>query len=838
MMSQPNPTNSSTRFLSALITRRKGRAVRAAVTACGTVFLLGTQANATCTYVVDTFECSGWIWKQGVYEPSVGASGVYTTNSNAGLRPYAGNIRIHINSDAAIVNNGWGASVSADGISNNYGFAPEYGNGQVDSLTLVNDGQIIAYNLGGANAGIELSLAARSQLGPVTITNNGLISGYSQTSIGVLSFGQFTLNNSADGVIESTTGYGIFLNTVDSVIDNYGKITSGVPATLEAILSVNENSSDIVNLHDGTITGNISLRSGTDSLNWTGGLLVGDALMGTGSDSITVSAAGYTGTNRFDGGDDLSGIDGQVDTLTFSGLSAAIDSTLLTNWEQIVIESGSTISFTDMMATAGIAGEAGMGLITRAGGTLNAAGGLSVAGNLLNAGATTMQNSTPGDVLTVSGDYVGNGGILAVDTVLGDDVSATDRLVINGNATGNTGILVMNAGGGGAQTTQGILVVQVDGTSESTAFTLANTAPLEVGAFVYDLAFSDPGNTADMNWYLRSTGVVGTTGSVYETVPTALSGFNRLPTLEQRVGQRAWAGRDSETVGALAPSQGAWLRFYGDKVKVTPKTSTSGASSDTTTKGLQVGYDYALDPGTSGQWVLGVTAQYGQASGSVTNAIGFGNIKADGYGVGATATWYGTAGTYVDLQGQMNWLNADISSSGAGKLTTGQNMKAYALSAEVGHRFALNANSALVPQAQLTWGRIDGGSFKDAAGNAVTLGNNDSLIGRLGLAYEYEYSEGWLFGDRAAAGSKNHREKVYVIGNILHDFAGKSSVDVNAATLSTSGADTWAEVGLGGSIVWDENKTLYTEASYRRAINGGGRSNEGFAVTAGFRMQF
>lgn len=164
---------------------------------------------------------------------------------------------------------------------------------------------------------------------------------------------------------------------------------------------------------------------------------------------------------------------------------------------------------------------------------------------------------------------MGSGGTLVIDTVLGDDSSLTDLLVINGNASGTTRLQVNVVGGAGAQTVQGIKVVQVNGTSTNTAFTLANVAPLEAGAFVYALAFRDPGNIGDQNWYLRSTGAVGSVGSLYESAPGVLLSFADLPTLDQRVGQHQWWGRDA-AVGALQPTEGGWVRALGDTSTVTP----------------------------------------------------------------------------------------------------------------------------------------------------------------------------------------------------------------------------------------------------------------------------
>lgn len=64
----------------------------------------------------------------------------------------------------------------------------------------------------------------------------------------------------------------------------------------------------------------------------------------------------------------------------------------------------------------------------------------------------------------MNGNYSGNGNTITMNTVLGGDSSATDRLVIKGNSTGTTNLVFTNIGGTGAQTVDGIEVVEVDGT--------------------------------------------------------------------------------------------------------------------------------------------------------------------------------------------------------------------------------------------------------------------------------------------------------------------------------------------------------------------------------------
>ncbi|CIK37386.1 AIDA autotransporter-like protein ShdA [Salmonella enterica subsp. enterica serovar Typhi] len=101
------------------------------------------------------------------------------------------------------------------------------------------------------------------------------------------------------------------------------------------------------------------------------------------------------------------------------------------------------------------------------------------------------------EVTSVLGDKTGNGGSLYLNTVLGDDDSATDKLVITGDASGTTDLYI-NGIGDGAQTTNGIEVVDVGGVSTSDAFVLKN----EVNASLYTYRLY--WNESDNDWYLAS----------------------------------------------------------------------------------------------------------------------------------------------------------------------------------------------------------------------------------------------------------------------------------------------------------------------------------------------
>lgn len=124
-------------------------------------------------------------------------------------------------------------------------------------------------------------------------------------------------------------------------------------------------------------------------------------------------------------------------------------------------------------------------------------------GSLENAGAVVFadNNAVPGTVLTVQGDYIGNGGVLHMNTALAGDDAATDRLVINGDSHGHSWLQVNNAGGAGAATSNGIQLVAVQGNSAG-VFELQGRAV--AGLYEYWLHQGGHDTPNDGGWYLRS----------------------------------------------------------------------------------------------------------------------------------------------------------------------------------------------------------------------------------------------------------------------------------------------------------------------------------------------
>ena len=155
---------------------------------------------------------------------------------------------------------------------------------------------------------------------------------------------------------------------------------------------------------------------------------------------------------------------------------------------------------------------------------------LTVAQDLVNGGELNLQDGAVGDRIVVGGDYVADGGRLSLDAhVIGtNDVSMggsseADRLVVAGDVVGGAPETLVFAAGGGdtiyvqasaADSITGeeaVLLVDVGGTSDGSAFTLGNR--VVAGAYEYFL------KQVDESWYLVSE--FGDSGARAKRVPPA-----------------------------------------------------------------------------------------------------------------------------------------------------------------------------------------------------------------------------------------------------------------------------------------------------------------------------
>lgn len=495
--------------------------------------------------------------------------------------------------------------------------------------------------------------------------------------------------------------------------------------------------------------------------------------------------------------------------------------------------------------------------------------GFGNVGNVTNAGIVS-----PGDgnanigTLKIDGNYVGNGGSLLLDTVLCDSSSLTDQLMITGDASGTTSVTVTNRGGLGALTTgNGIEVITVGGTSTADAFALKSDYQFEGqnavvgGAYAYSLY---QGDGSDGSWYLRtldtthvppvisedmtdpeipSTPVTPTDPlspvyqpgvALYEVYPQVLQQMNKLGTLEQRVGNRTWLGQHENGVDAagLTEGRGFWMKVEGSASHINSDKSKTNANYDLNIAKTQLGLDFEAIENTQGTFIGGVYFQYGHAKADISSRFGEGDIKADGYGLGGTLTWYGNNGFYVDSVAQAMWYESDIDSDTLDRREIDDNKgTGYSFSVEAGKKIAVANGWNVTPQAQLSYSSVDFDSFHDVYKARVGRKDGDALTGRLGVAFDREKT--W----KSAAGDVR-RLKVYGIANLYYEFLDGTQVEVTDVKFRNQPDRFWGGLGAGLSHNWKDDKySLYGEVAARSSFNDFGNSYS-LNGTVGFRAKF
>jgi outer membrane autotransporter protein len=718
-----------------------GRLETLSVASTGVVVQTNSGGNATVNMLDGSIETSGGLGSFGISATTQGGGDVLV-NQAGGSITTTGSVSSGIYANAfttgnVIVLQGSGAVVDVSGASSDGIYAQSVGgtysvdisgavaggtNG-VASVAAIRTlgalGGTIDVRATGVADGSASGIGIIDGAGAVTLTSAGSIVGEVQTNEG---------DDTVNLLAGSSAGGDIVLGAGDDRVNANGGIGQAI---------FGNDGNDTIMLAGTTLTGNIQGEEGDDVFVWLSGTTAA-FLGGSGSDTAVVTAAEYNGTQLLDGGDDVSTADGMIDTLTFTNVSATATGANLVNWERIVVDSGTTLGFSDSALTT--SADPDMGLFINDGGTLlgSIPGGLfTVNGNATNAGLLSLGDGVAGDRFVVAGNYAGAGGTVVLDTALGTDTSPTDQLVVNGDTSGSSRLRVLNAGGSGGLTTNGIRVVHVAGVSSGSFsligdFVFQGDQAVVGGAYAYRLYQNGISTPADGDWYLRSTLIDPVDPPrphfqpgvpIFEAYPQILLGLNGLPTLQQRVGNRFWSGGGagvaaqgadadgepaaSEPGATATEGRGFWGRIEGAHTRVDPSVSTSGADYDYNLYKMQAGLDAPLFDNSAGVLIGGLVMNYGQASADVTSVHGDGDIRTDGYGFGGTLTWYGKNGFYLDAQSQLTWYDSDLNSDDLGELADGNNGFGYALSLEGGKRIELPNGLAITPQAQLVYSSVD-----------------------------------------------------------------------------------------------------------------------------------
>ncbi|WP_441005341.1 autotransporter family protein [Rhizobium sp. 25PS6] len=691
--------------------------------------------------------------------------------------------------------------------------------GSSGTLNIGSGGTLQTLSLRGAGGGSQATFD--DGILRATATNAIFINGFSATELNLLAGGLtidtagFAVGTDAasgfSGVGGLTvTGGGVFSLLANSVYTGETQIDFGSSLALSGAGAI-ANSSRVV--ADGTFNVSAAAAPTIQSLAGSGSVLLGAQTLSIANANDTFAGViGGTGGLTVTGGSQtLSGVNTYTGATTVSGGRLAVNG-----------------SITSPVTTSGTGILGGTGTIF---------------GDVTNAGVLAPGNSI--GTLTIAGNYTGTGGTLEIESVLGGDASPSDRLVVTGNTAGTTDVKVINLGGGGAQTVEGIKIVDVGGISAG-SFSLQGDYVFEGdqavvgGAYAYRLYQNGLSTPGDGDWYLRSTVLDPSSGGtgplyapgvpLYEAYAGVLQSLNQFGTLRQRTGGRD----DGQSADEAANDQGRaiWTRIGGTHSHFEPESSTTGTEYDVDSWTMQAGVDGMLHESGAGVLIGGVSFHADTASADISSRFGKGDIDTTGYGFDGTLTWYGNSGFYLDTQAGVTWYESDLKSSTLHTtLADGNDGFGYGFSVEAGQTIALTDQWSLTPQVQLAYSSVRFDSFTDAYGAAASLDDGDSLTGRLGISADYDR-------DWKDASGRTSRAKFYGIANLYYDFLDGSKVDVSGTSLVSENQALWGGLGMGGSLSWaDDRYAAYGEAFARTSLQDFGDSNA-LGAKAGFSVKW
>lgn len=675
-----------------------------------------------------------------------------------------------------------------------------------------------------------------------TITNRGFVSASGVADGAVFANGVSlqagTFANLGTGIVTSTQAFGVLGGDGGITVRNAGTITAGNGTAIQL-----GNGNNVIEMSAGQLNGAVATGTGTDQFTWSGGGIAGAVGLGAGNDTATLrnlTDAQFATTPVIDGSTGN-------DRLIFDA-TVATGFARFTNWENVDLTNGSRLTLDGGGMPLGDAGTGNGALTIDPTSTLYAGNGVNATirsftpgqlATVTNSGMIDLTNggSVAMNTLTVAGNYIGAGGTLRLNAMLGTDGSPSDKLVIAGagaSAGGTTGIAMVNTGGGGAATfNDGIAVVQVTGGATTAPGSFSLAGPAVAGAYEYLLYKGGLGGANPDNWYLRSTLLVpivpGAPAALPQPLPLpagAPPGFAVVQLIRPEAAVHSVVPDLTRTLGLLAlgtfherrgdqalldNAPAAWGRVFGQHSK---EQYSGGVRPDFsgTFAGFQTGFDaWRFETFDSVRNLVGVSVGHARATGDVSGfVLGVEGAHAGTIDLGATSlggywTMIGSRGWYVDTVVQGDFIDGTPHSDrNFGARMSGANFTA---SIEGGLPIALGAGVALEPQAQFIYQHLGLNGTSDGL-SSIGFAQTDVVNGRIGMRLKGTFGEGdavWT---------------PYLKGDVWWRTAGTDDVAFATNVLSTvRNSGPAIDVGGGVSGRLTQFVSLYGEASYRKAID-------------------
>ncbi|HEI2422707.1 TPA: autotransporter outer membrane beta-barrel domain-containing protein [Escherichia coli] len=432
-----------------------------------------------------------------------------------------------------------------------------------------------------------------------------------------------------------------------------------------------------------------------------------------------------------------------------------------------------------------------------------------------------------GQKLTLA-EHTGNNGLMTFNATLGGDNSPTDKMNVKGDTQGNTRVRVDNIGGVGAQTVNGIELIEVGGNSAGN-FALT-TGTVEAGAYVYTLA-KGKGND-EKNWYLTSKwdGVTPPdtpdpinnppvvdpegpsvyrpeAGSYISNIAAANSLFSHR--LHDRLGEPQYI----DSLHSQGSASSMWMRHVGGHER--SRAGDGQLNTQANRYVLQLGGDLAQwSSNAQDRWHLGVMAGYAnQHSNTQSNRVGYkSDGRISGYSAGLYATWYqndaNKTGAYVDSWALYNWFDNSVSSDN--RSADDYDSRGVTASVEGGYTFEAGTFSGseetlntwyVQPQAQITWMGVKDSDHTRKDGTRIETEGDGNVQTRLGV-------KTYLNSHHQRDDGKQREFQPYIEANWINNSK-VYAVKMNGQTVGREGARNLGEVRTGVEAKVNNNLSLW-----------------------------
>ncbi|WFW62450.1 autotransporter outer membrane beta-barrel domain-containing protein [Citrobacter freundii] len=439
-------------------------------------------------------------------------------------------------------------------------------------------------------------------------------------------------------------------------------------------------------------------------------------------------------------------------------------------------------------------------------------------------------------ILTVSGNYSSNNGLLILNTT--EDAvqhkAVVNQLHVMGNTSGTTRVALQALGSQTVSNLNGARVVRVDGESGGEFVAVGR---LTAGA--YDYALLRGNNTDDSalipdsnHWYLTNTWTPSEEPirdpeepirdpeepaidpdtpvlPVQQEEPASHDSVLR-PELgaylaNKSAGNTLFTTRLHDRLGEshyIDPITGEsdvtsmWLRNVGGHTRF--RDSSGQLKTQSNRYVLQIGGDVAQwSSDEVERWHLGVMFGYANSQSNTRSDVS--HYRADGsisgYSAGLYATWYANnvekSGGYLDSWMLYNWFDNTV--RGEQLATEKYRSRGVTASLEAGYAFKLKETARLSywlqPQVQLTWMDVSSDDHQEANGTVIRDKGKGNLQSRLGV-------KAYLRGYNQRDEGKERLFQPFIETNWLHNSR-NYSISMNEIQGDVDGAKNIAELRAG-----------------------------------------